>query len=285
MKNVHDAKIFINSVQETSEIILPYLNFPLSVVALDIGGSLAKIITYSKNHQGGILHFMKFETLKIQDCIDFIQKFRMKLNQPLMIMATGGGSHKYSDLLKDKLGVELIKIDEMESLITGLDFLSTLDNEVFTYDERRSSPVIYCNPIPFTPYILVNIGSGVSILKVLKRGSLERISGTSLGGGTLWGLLSLLTDAKDYDEMLELSLKGDNKNVDMLVGDIYGGDYSKIGLKNSTIASTFGKVFKLERQERKELNQQDIASSLLYLVSNNIGQIAYLNAKAHGITR
>jgi pantothenate kinase len=51
-----------------------------------------------------------------------------------------------------------------------------------------------------------------------------------LGGGTLWGLLSLLTDAKDYDEMLEMSKKGDNKHgllyiiiVDMLVGDIYGG--------------------------------------------------------------
>jgi type II pantothenate kinase len=33
-----------------------------------------------------------------------------------------------------------------------------------------------------------------------------------LGGGTLWGLLSLLTDAKDYDEMLDMSKKGDNKH-------------------------------------------------------------------------
>ena len=49
----------------------------------------------------------------------------------------------------------------------------------------------------------------------------RRISGTSLGGGTLWGLLSMMTNAKNYDEMLELSKKGDNKNIDMLVSAIH----------------------------------------------------------------
>lgn len=49
------------------------------------------------------------------------------------------------------------------------------------------------------PCLLVNIGSGVSIIKVDADGSFERVSGTSLGGGTLWGLLSLLTDAESFD--------------------------------------------------------------------------------------
>lgn len=63
-------------------------------------------------------------------------------------------------------------------------------------------------------------------------------------------------------------------------------DYSKIGLKSSTIASSFGKVFKTPAAERKNaFKQEDIAISLLYLVSNNIGQIAFLNAQAHGIQR
>ena len=71
----------------------------------------------------------------------------------------------------------------------------------------------------------------------------------------------------------------------MLVGDIYGGDYSKIGLKSTTIASSFGKVIKVPAKDRKSsFKQEDIAVSLLYLVSNNIGQIAYLNAQAHGIS-
>ena len=74
--------------------------------------------------------------------------------------------------------------------------------------------------------------------------------------------------------MLSLSEKGDNSTVDMLVGDIYGQDYSRLGLKSTTIASSFGKVFK---EGRKSTNYcpEDICKSLLYAISNNIGQIAY----------
>lgn len=53
----------------------------------------------------------------------------------------------------------------------------------------------------------------------------------------------------------------------MLVGDIYGGAYNKIGLKSTTIASSFGKVIKCPPEERKgAFKQEDIALSLLYLV-------------------
>lgn len=86
--------------------------------------------------------------------------------------------------------------------------------------------------------------------------------------------------------MLEISKTGDNKNVDLLVGDIYGSDYSKLGLKSSRIASSFGKVFKKgARQNKDNFASGDIAKSLLFMVSNNIGQIAYLNAQQHGIKR
>ena len=49
---------------------------------------------------------------------------------------------------------------------------------------------------------------------------------------------------RSVSEMLALSEKGDNSSVDMLVGDIYGQDYGRLGLKSTTIASSFGKVFK-----------------------------------------
>jgi type II pantothenate kinase len=84
--------------------------------------------------------------------------------------------------------------------------------------------------------------------------------------------------------MLEISKNGDNKNVDLLVGDIYGSDYSKLGLKATKIASSFGKVFKKgARQNKDNFESADIAKSLLFMVSNNIGQIAYLNAQQHNI--
>lgn len=189
----------------------------------------------------------------------------------------------------------------------GLDFFITeIPREVFTYDDT--------DPMHFEearadiyPYLLVNIGSGVSMVKVSGRREFERIGGTSLGGGTLWGLLSLLTGARTFDDMLKMAEVGDNGAVDMLVGDIYGADYSKIGLKSSTIASSFGKVFKMKRQGetqaedhgglshecREEDNDvsdsqaifkpEDISRSLLYAVSNNIGQIAYLQSEKHNL--
>jgi type II pantothenate kinase len=61
----------------------------------------------------------------------------------------------------------------------------------------------------------------------------------------------------------------------MLVKDIYGQDYSKLGLKSTMIASSFGKVFKKGKEKRK-FSPEDISKSLLYAVSNNIGQIAFV---------
>ena len=70
--------------------------------------------------------------------------------------------------------------------------------------------------------MLVSIGSGVSMIKVCPKGSFERVSGTMIGGGTLVGLSNLLTGINDFDKIIELSQKGDNSGVDMLVKDIYG---------------------------------------------------------------
>lgn len=152
------------------------------------------------------------------------------------------------------------------------------------------------------PYLLVNIGSGVSFLKVTGPRSYQRVGGTSLGGGTLWGLLSLLTGARSFDDMLDQAGQGDNAKVDMLVGDIYGTDYGKIGLKSTTIASSFGKVFRQKREAEvaaedaggppsesaippnAAFSGADISRSLLYAVSNNIGQIAYLQSQIHNLS-
>ncbi|KAI9342603.1 fumble-domain-containing protein [Obelidium mucronatum] len=293
--NAKDASIHELSESETRDILFPHQLEELTQIAIDIGGSLAKVVWFSKATEtdefGGRMNFEKFETQNIDQLIGFLKQVIERIGIPkqkLLIKATGGGAIKYYDKIRAELGVAVDREDEMECLITGLNFLvRQVPNEVFTYDERRNdAPLVYEEPPKeLFPYLLVNIGSGVSILKVTSFETYERISGTSLGGGTLWGLLSLLTNANSFDEMLELSKDGNNANVDMLVGDIYGGDYPKIGLKATTIASSFGKVFKASKEDRKKFKEQDISRSLLYLVSNNIGQIAYLNAQAHGIQR
>jgi type II pantothenate kinase len=212
----------------------------------------------------------------------------------LSVMATGGGAYKYYDMIRAALGVDVVREDEMECLIIGLDFFITeIPREVFTYSD--DDPMEFVEPRDnIYPYLLVNIGSGVSILKVTGPRSYDRVGGTSLGGGTLWGLLSLLTGARTFDEMLDSAALGDNARVDMLVGDIYGADYGKIGLKSTTIASSFGKVFRMKRQAESSAEDNgngdaafdpaDISRSLLYAISNNIGQIAYLQSQIHGVS-
>jgi type II pantothenate kinase len=185
---------------------------------------------------------------------------------------------------------------------------------VFTYSE--TDPMQFTEPrSDIYPYLLVNIGSGVSMIKVSGPREYQRVGGTSLGGGTLWGLLSLLTGSRTFDEMLGMAERGDNAKVDMLVGDIYGTDYGKIGLKSSTIASSFGKVFRMKREAEREAEDSgglangdadsdppspdgipsspspnppfsapDVSRSLLYAISNNIGQIAYLQSEKHSLS-
>jgi len=63
-------------------------------------------------------------------------------------------------------------------------------------------------------------------------------------------------------------------------------DYSKIGLSSTIIASSFGKViYKSQKLDRGDVKPEDMANSLLRMVSNNIGQIAYLNAMRFGLKR
>ncbi|KAK4598050.1 hypothetical protein RGQ29_015530 [Quercus rubra] len=296
-------------------------NQKTSHLSLDIGGSLIKLVYFSTNDGDdddelggsgkesvgvsnsnrsfpvlkGRLHFSKFETRKINDCLDFIQTKRLHIGgcqrlgalpiEKTIIKATGGGAYKYADLFKEKLGICLDKEDEMDCLVAGANFLlKAVHQEAFTYlDGKKEFVQIDHNDL--YPYLLVNIGSGVSMIKVEGDGKFERVSGTNVGGGTFWGLGRLLTKCQSFDELLELSHQGNNRVIDMLVGDIYGGtDYSKVGLSSTTIASSFGKAIS-DKKELQDYRPEDIARSLLRMISNNIGQIAYLNALRFGLKR
>ena len=247
------------------------------VIAIDIGGSLAKVVYSPLNSNK--LKFQTVETERIDKLVDLLHSVIKQSNNGdytnTRIVATGGGAFKFQGMLAkefSQLGAPIGQRDEMESLIMGLDFfIHETENEVFTYNDQDGFRVIQRVRGKFDvvnssndsnsnssahndgnyPYMLVNIGSGVSILKVSGPGDFVRVGGSSLGGGTLWGLLSLITGAKTFDEMLEMAQRGDNTAVDMLVGDIYGMGYNRIGLRASNIASSFGKVF----QDRRKIDR------------------------------
>lgn len=92
------------------------------------------------------------------------------------------------------------------------------------------------------PYILVNLRSGATFTRVDSKDSFNRVLGTSIGSSFFWGILRLLNMFHDPTEACEMAIKGDSSNIDMSVGDIYGGDYKGIGLTAKMIASSFGKL-------------------------------------------
>uniref|UniRef100_A0A8C1FAT7 4'-phosphopantetheine phosphatase n=1 Tax=Cyprinus carpio carpio TaxID=630221 RepID=A0A8C1FAT7_CYPCA len=283
--------------------------------AIDIGGSLTKLAYYSTvqhkvakvrsfDHSTKVsvqetdgdplyeisvqeeitarLHFIKFENAYIETCLDFI-KDHLVNTETKVIKATGGGAHKFKDLIEKKLKLKVDKEDEMTCLIKGCNFvLKNIPHEAFVYAKHADSEFRFQHTHPdIFPYLLINIGSGVSIVKVEAEDKFERIGGSSIGGGTFWGLGALLTKTKRFDELLQLASKGQHTNVDMLVKDIYGGAYGSLGLTGDLIASSFGKSATTD----KEFSKEDMAKSLLHMISNDIGQLACLYAKLHNLTR
>jgi len=288
---------------------------------------------------GGEFHFISFETRKMKNAMDLIRFNNLHMNIRNM-GATGGGAHKFADIWEKELAIGMIKQDELDSLVAGMQFvLSTVVGECYTFrpkqepiaeapsDGERNEETepstsnsrssndndndnnnnnnktdkknpklerwtrkVQRDTISYSsayPYMLVTIGTGVSVLRVDGPRIHERVSGSTIGGGTFWGLMRLLTDAENFEDAMKLAEKGDPTKVDMMVGDIYGEDsdaLEKLGLAADIVASSFGKLVSKD-DPAKGLTQEDLARALLSLVTNNIGQVAYLNAKLHNTPR
>lgn len=305
------------------------LNSLDSLFAMDIGGSLCKIVFYECNSdcfdnteireifnnikndilstenygyggirdiyktiktENGYLHFILFETPRTPNAMEIIFQPDM-LKYINSISCTGGGSYKFEELFKEQYDIEIKKYDEFKSLLTGLNVLLKYSpNESYHYNIGNDLNDI---PIPdnynpddnnIFPYLLVNVGSGVSILHVKDENNFERVSGSGIGGATFSGLTRALTSVKSFDEALQASRKGNNANVNMLVGDIYGGEYQSFNLPSNMIASFFGK-FAYKSDSLDNVSDADICNSLLVMITNNVGQVAYLNAMRYNLTK
>jgi len=62
-------------------------------------------------------------------------------------------------------------------------------------------------------------------------------------------LVIIVVNLQDFDELLCIAEQGDHRNIDMLVGDIYGGMYTAYGLPADLIASSFGKAARSTRSD------------------------------------
>lgn len=237
----------------------------------------------------GSLHFIRFPTSAMDAFVELAKEKGMaKLAST--VCATGGGAYKFQELIEREVKLKMHKFDELNSLIRGVDFMerSNPNKELFYYADAQDGGESGAVMTPYAsreiyPFMLVNIGSGVSILNVEGPEKYKRVHGTSLGGGTFLGLTCLLTDCQSFEEAMELAAKGDNRNVDKLVKDIYGGSYERFGLDGDLVASSFGQMNCPER--RQNARPEDLARATLVTITNNIGSLARLCARAEGLDR
>jgi hypothetical protein len=87
-------------------------------------------------------------------------------------------------------------------------------------------------------------------------------------------------------------MKGDHRNVDMLVKDIYGGNYDALGLNDELIASSLGKTtrsmherFTTREAHLSKFKQEDLVKSILVMICYDLSQIASLHARIHNVKK
>ena len=230
---------------------------PFNTLGIDIGQSLTKVAYWKDNE---IVLSMNKTRSDLSELDEFLSHNKNKLNK---INFTGGRAFipykKYSNDFETKL------INEFETNIRGLDFL-------YENYKNRSLP----------PSLVVTLGTGTSI--VLKKEKIEHLGGTAMGGGFFMGLLDLIFNSTiaDFSEATNLASKGDRFRVDLKVGDIYNVEDDRVDkLFREFTAAAMGKINK--SFDLNSIKKEDIISSLIGTIGENIGTIATLIAENHEV--
>ncbi|KAI5705699.1 hypothetical protein M8J75_000998 [Diaphorina citri] len=254
----------------------------------------------------GILHFIRFPTSEMSHFLE-LAKSKGMATLVTTVCATGGGAFKFEESFRKEVNMKLEKCDELDCLIRGMLFIEA-NYPLECYYWANSTVEDKCTKVQYDftnpyPFIIVNIGSGVSVLAVYGPNNYKRISGTSLGGGTFLGLCCLLTGCNSFEEAIELATSGDNTKVDKLVRDIYGGSYERFGLPGDLVASrrSVGAAYENRRnilddvyisfghmnskEKRESVSREDLARATLVTITNNIGSIARMSAINENINK
>ena len=176
-------------------------------------------------------------------------------------------------------------------LIQGIDYINkTMPNSFFDLQresilnlvcvgQKKTKSILSKNKYELKndlyPYILTTGDEGICIYRVDSIDSYEKIGGNTVGPTSIWSLFYLSCNYEDMEIAMNEAFKGNNEFVDLSVGDIYGGDYSGVGLSSDIIASSFSKV---NVSDMKLIDKKDIGKALAIFYGVTYGQVSNLNA-------
>jgi len=205
----------------------------MDIIGIDIGSSTIKIIEY-KN--GNILSKGIFESKDYEKVIDvFISENSIKEFDKFVVT---GINAKKVNLEKYNVPVEIVK--EFVAVGTGGLYLSKKDKA-----------------------IIASIGTGTALIRADKK-EFKHLGGTGVGAGTLTNLCYRFAGIKSFEEILELSKKGDLDNIDLRIKDLT--DENIKTLPPELTLANFGKL-------SEKASKSDIVIGLVNMVFEVVGMM------------
>ncbi|MCX8170488.1 MAG: hypothetical protein N3E47_00755 [Candidatus Bathyarchaeota archaeon] len=220
------------------------------IIGLDVGASLTKGILIDDELRllnKNITPTIEPKKASVKVLKSLLKKIGSDYKGKVKFIAvSGGGSRFIGDRV---MGLSVRRVNEIKSI--GLGGLMLSDKE---------------------ECLVVSAGTGTAMVAVYENGKIVRHAcGTGVGGGTIIGLSRRILGISDFKILEEMALKGNSNNVDLTVGEIVGGPIGIVPA-NAT-ASNLGKLTCESRAE-------DIAAGIFNMVSQTIGVLAAVTAKA-----
>ena len=222
-------------------------------IGVDVGATLAKLAVRSKQ---GELHLELVDAQSIDEIEDRIQAL-----PDLPLGLTGCGAPQLAERVSRKSHESL----EFEAWGRGSRLLLNRGSKLTD-----------------TPYLLVSLGTGTSMLCVDPENT-ARVGGTALGGGTLLGLGGALCGAKSHQDLCKMAQAGDRSEVDLLIRHVYPEGLPTLPPEAS--ASNFGLLARKARLDKvPPARTEDLALSVIGLVAENVALQSCAIAQAHHLS-
>jgi len=220
------------------------------IVGIDVGASTTKGVILEDSE---IIYKYMLPTLdEAASTLKVMENLASKIqdgNAIGLVAVSGGGSRQVRDTL---LGLPVVKVDEIRAVGLG---------GLFQVKKPKG--------------LIVSIGTGTAMVAAYEQGvSVNHVGGTGVGGGTILGLSKRMLGIYNFEALEDMASQGDNSKVDLTVADIVGGPVGIIPAEAT--ASNFGRL-------TGTVSKEDVAAGIFNMVSQVIGVLAAMAAKAYGL--
>ncbi len=162
----------------------------MSIIGIDIGSTTIKIIEYKDKK---IINSKISINRNAEEVLeDFLKSNNIDINNIEQIVLTGIGANQFKS---NKYGIPMKTVKEFIAVSTGGLKLANKEEG-----------------------LIVSIGTGTALVKASKQ-DVKHLGGTGVGAGTLMKLCKKLVNIEDFNDIVELSKKGDLSKIDIRICD------------------------------------------------------------------